>query len=107
TGEYSWRQVVVPAVAAIGCIISVILVLANFATLVGVEESSPLRWGIHLVYLVVGILGVIWALTLRATRPEVYANIGLGAKSVTGIGLGLGDPNHFLDQPTDSWAVRL
>ncbi|MBV9846713.1 MAG: APC family permease [Kutzneria sp.] len=103
--DSTWQSLVVPIIAAIGCVVSVALVLANFAALVGVDEDSPLRWGIPAVYLVVGALAVVWALTLRTIRPHVYATIGLGAKSVTGTGLGLGNPDQFLDQPTDSWQL--
>ena len=51
--------------------------------LLGVEPTSPLRWGIPAAYLVIAVLGVIWALVLDLHRPDVYAAIGLGAKSAT------------------------
>jgi hypothetical protein len=57
--------------------------LRNFATLLGVPEDHPLRWGVPIVYLITVLLGIIWGLVLRSSRPEVYATIGLGARSVT------------------------
>jgi hypothetical protein len=76
---------VAPVLAAVLLLIVVVLALVNFATLLGVEPTSPLRWGIPLAYLVIAILGVVWALTLRHRRRTVYAAIGLGAKSATAI----------------------
>ena len=83
TGESRWRGTIAPVLAAIAVIGVVVLVLANFATLIGVPENSPLRWGIPLVYLGVGGVGALWGLVLRSRHPRVYATIGLGAKSAT------------------------
>jgi amino acid transporter len=82
-GETVWRRVLAPVLAAVLLLIVVVLALVNFATLLGVDPASPLRWGIPLAYLVIAILGVAWALVLRHRRPTVYAAIGLGAKSAT------------------------
>lgn len=82
-GETVWRRLVAPVLAAVLLLIVVVLALVNFATLLGVEPTSPLRWGIPVAYLVIAILGVTWALALRLRRPTVYDAIGLGAKSAT------------------------
>jgi amino acid transporter len=82
-GETVWRRLVAPVFAAVLLLIVVVLALVNFATLLGVEPTSPLRWGIPIAYLVIAILGVVWALALRHRRHAVYAAIGLGAKSAT------------------------
>jgi hypothetical protein len=50
-----------------------------------VDPNDPLRWIIPALYPAVGILGILWALILKITRPEVYAAIGLGANSQTGV----------------------
>jgi amino acid transporter len=81
--ETAWRRFIAPALASVLLLIVVVLALANFATLLGVEPSSPLRWGIPLAYLTIAVLGAIWAQALRHRRPMVYAAIGLGAKSAT------------------------
>ncbi|TDV45340.1 APC family permease [Actinophytocola oryzae] len=82
-GETVWRRLVAPVLAAVLLLIVVVLALVNFATLLGVDPTSPLRWGIPLAYLVIAVLGVVWALALRYRRRTVYAAIGLGAKSAT------------------------
>ena len=56
--------------------------LANYAGLLGVAESSPLRWGIPASYLLVAVTGFGYGLGLKVLRPEVYARIGRGARAV-------------------------
>ncbi|HEX2806233.1 MAG TPA: APC family permease, partial [Kineosporiaceae bacterium] len=80
-GESLWHTVVAPVLATLGVGVILFLVLANFATLLGVEESSPLRWGIPASFILVGAGGVAYGLMLKIRRPQVYAAIGLGAKS--------------------------
>lgn len=79
--EPMWRRLFAPilSVAAVGTVVT--LVIVNFATLLGVPEDSPLRWGIPIAFVVIGALGFCWALVLRTRRPDIYAAIGLGAKS--------------------------
>ncbi|WP_197683989.1 APC family permease [Allokutzneria albata] len=89
TGESAWRRVVAPVLAAAGCLTAVVLVLANFDKMLEVDDSSPLRWGVPGVYLVIAVLGVLWGVRLRGRRPDIYATIGLGAKSAAGTGLGM------------------
>lgn len=59
-----------------------VLVLANFAALLGVAQSSPLRWGIPAAYLAVAVSGYAYGLLLTMRRPQVYAAIGRGARAV-------------------------
>lgn len=82
-GESPWRRVVAPVLASLALGIVLVLAVGNFATLVGVAEDAPLRWGVPIAYLVILLLGVLWGLVLRTRRPDVYATIGLGARSVT------------------------
>jgi amino acid transporter len=100
--ETVWRRFIAPVLAAILLLIVVVLALANFATLLGVEPTSPLRWGIPFAYLVIAILGAMWALALRRRRPAVYAAIGLGAKSATSTSL-LADLDEVPDKPDFEW----
>jgi amino acid transporter len=84
TGESAWRSAVAPALAVICLVVVVYLAVANFATLLGVSGSSPLRWVLPSLYLVAAGVGLVWGLVLRGTNAEVYARIGLGAKAATG-----------------------
>jgi amino acid transporter len=80
-GESFWHTVIAPVTSVIALGVVLWLVLANFAGLIGVTESSPLRWGIPLAYLLVGLAGCGYGLVLKATRPDVYAAIGRGARA--------------------------
>ncbi|BCJ61572.1 amino acid permease [Micromonospora endophytica] len=82
--EGPWRSRIAPGIAtlALGGILTV--TLREFATLLGVEPDSPLRWAFPAAYAAAALLGIVWALVLRSTNPDVYAAIGLGADSDTG-----------------------
>lgn len=79
--ENLWRRAIAPSLAALALLLVSALALANFATLLGVPEDSPLRWGVPITYLIIAVAGIGWGLILRTSRPEVYTAIGLGAKT--------------------------
>ncbi|WP_326559630.1 APC family permease [Micromonospora sp. NBC_01796] len=84
SGESGWHRMIAPGLATVALAAIVFIALDNFAILLGVAPDSVLRWALPAVYPVAAVLGVIWALVLRARRPEVYATIGLGPESATG-----------------------
>jgi amino acid transporter len=75
------RRVVAPVLAtlALGAVLWV--TLDQMAILLGVDPASPLRWQLPAIFAVAAVLGVVWALILKARRPQVYGVIGLGANS--------------------------
>jgi amino acid transporter/GNAT superfamily N-acetyltransferase len=81
-GENVWRRVVAPTAAALALLIVTTLAVVNFATLLGVPDQHPLSWMVPIGYLAVAAAGTGWGLVLRATRPDVYATIGLGPEAV-------------------------
>ncbi|MFL6118502.1 APC family permease [Actinophytocola sp.] len=78
-----WHRIIAPFVASILLLGVITLAIANFDMLLGVEPTSPLRWGIPTAFFGIAVGGVIWALVCRRRRPEIYENIGLAAKSAT------------------------
>jgi hypothetical protein len=79
-----WCTAVAPILAA-ACLLGVLgLALGNFATLLGVDPASSLRWQLPALYLPAAAAGAAWALVLRRRRPAVYEAIGLGANAVAG-----------------------
>jgi amino acid transporter len=80
-GEPLWRTRIAPTLSLAGLTVMATLVLANFATLLGVTESSPLRWGVPAAYAATGIAGGLYGLALKARRRDTYAAIGHGAKA--------------------------
>jgi amino acid transporter len=83
-GETVWRSIVAPFLTMAALAVAVILSVANFATLLGVDSHSAARWAFPAAYLVVGIGGLLWAAVLRIRRPDVYERIGLGVGAETG-----------------------
>lgn len=86
SGETLWRRWVAPVAAILGLLVVVGLALAHFGTLLGVPDRHILRWGVPAAYLVLALLGIGWGLTLKRTRPHVYAGIGSGAHAVATAG---------------------
>lgn len=84
-GENVWRRLIAPVLSLIALSTMVFFAVKDFNSLLGVEADHPLRWIVPGLYPALFILGVIWALVLKASRPDVYQAIGLGANSVTGV----------------------
>lgn len=85
SGENAWRRLIAPVLSLIVLVFVVYMAVADFNDLLGVEPDHSLRWIIPALYPAVAILGVLWALILKGTKPDVYQAIGLGANSVTGV----------------------
>ncbi|WP_086822665.1 APC family permease [Allokutzneria sp. NRRL B-24872] len=94
--EPFFRRVVAPAISSVCTVIALVLVLINLDKVFDLPASSPVLLAIPGAYVLIAVLGLLWGLHLRAHRPDIYANIGLGAKSAarTGLGLGLGSPEE-------------
>ncbi|MGI5488252.1 APC family permease [Microtetraspora malaysiensis] len=84
SGEAVWRTRIAPALATLALCVMIGMTLMNFDTVLGVEPDSVVRWILPGIFVVAIILGVVWGRVLKATRPEVYANIGLGAQAAGG-----------------------
>lgn len=81
-GEGRWRSRIAPLIAALvlGAILAA--TLREFDTLLGVDAHSPLRWIFPSAYVAVAVVGVVWALILRATNRSAYLTVGMGANSL-------------------------
>jgi amino acid transporter len=84
-GENAFRRVIAPILATILLGGIVYFAIDGFDALLGVSPDDPLRWIIPASYPAVAVLGILWALILKATKPDVYQTIGLGANSVSGV----------------------
>lgn len=82
-GEDFWHRVGAPVLGTILLVIVCYLAISNIATLFGVEPGSAPTWVVPLAFGVVTVAGILWALILRSSKPQVYAGIGLGARSAT------------------------
>lgn len=77
--ETLWRARIAPVIASIVLTGILAATLADFDVLLGVAPDSPLRWVFPGAYGVAALVGVVWAMVLRATKPDIYATIGRGA----------------------------
>jgi len=84
-GENAWRRLIAPGLSLIALGVISFLAVKDFDSLLGVAPDDPLRWIVPALYPAVAVLGILWALILKATKPDVYARIGLGANTATGI----------------------
>ncbi|HEY8473115.1 MAG TPA: APC family permease, partial [Natronosporangium sp.] len=91
--ETVWARHIAPVLATVTLLVVVWLALSQVDTLLGVPPDHTLRWFVPVGYLVVFLAGTGWGLILRASRPDVYAGIGLGARAVT-VGIGIPPAKH-------------
>jgi len=79
--ESLWHRIAAPviATAALGWVLY--LTVDQFAILLGVDPTDPLRWAFPASFAVAALLGLIWAGLLKAWRPDIYDTIGLGANA--------------------------
>jgi amino acid transporter len=81
--ESLWRRLVAPVISALVLFAILAATLYGFGELLDVPGRSPLRWLLPASFPAAALVGVVWALILRATRPTVFAAIGLGADAAT------------------------
>ena len=81
--ENVWRGQVAPIIAFL--LLSVILAatVIGLGDLLQVSKDSIFQWLFTAGYAVCALLGVLWGVIMRYTRPEVYAAIGRGAEGRT------------------------
>jgi amino acid transporter len=82
-GEDFWHRIGAPVLGTILLLVMSYLALTNIATLFGVEPGSTPTWVVPTAFAVIALAGILWALVLRGSRPEIYGGIGLGARSAT------------------------
>ena len=58
-----------------------VLALTNFDALLGSTPDDPLRWILPGLIVAAAVIGLIYGLLLKRTRPEVYAMVGRGGDS--------------------------
>lgn len=71
-------RLVAPVIAFLALATIFVLILTNFDVLLGLTEPSVVSYILPAIIIVPGVIGVIWGLLLRTSRPQIYANIGHG-----------------------------
>jgi amino acid transporter len=77
--ENIWRARIAPIIAFLLLSIILAATVIGLGDLLQVSDDSPFHWLFTVGYAVFAGFGFIWALAMRAARPEVYAAIGRGA----------------------------
>jgi amino acid transporter len=77
--ENIWRARIAPIIAFLLLSIILAATVIGLGDLLQVSDDSPFHWLFTVGYAVFAVFGFIWALAMRAARPEVYAAIGRGA----------------------------
>lgn len=86
-GENAWRRIGAPVLATLALLVVLYETLTNYANLLGVQPHTTdyaWRWIFPTLFAVAAVVGIIWALILRTSRPETYEAIGLGAEPGAG-----------------------
>jgi amino acid transporter len=87
--ETPWRALWAPLLSGTALTGITTLIITNYAQMLGVEPSSPLRWALPSIFPLLGVTGVLWALYLRARHPSTYASIGAATHLDQAMGLTL------------------
>jgi amino acid transporter len=99
-GGSAWQRSIAPTLATLALVALVVLLIGNFDALLGTDPASPLRWILPGLVLLAGVVGAIWAVRLRSTRPDAYAAIGTTGGTVDdddeSVMLDLPGPEHEL-----------
>jgi amino acid transporter/GNAT superfamily N-acetyltransferase len=77
--ENLWRGRLAPLIAFLLLSGVVAATVFGLGDLLQVPADSPFQWLFPAGYAAFAVLGFVWALIMRARRPEVYAAIGRGA----------------------------
>jgi amino acid transporter len=77
--ESVWKAYIAPFLSFLLLTVVLAATVIGFGELLQVSGDSPFQWLIPVAYLAVAGIGFVWALAMRAARPEVYAAIGRGA----------------------------
>jgi amino acid transporter len=98
-GEDVLHRIVAPVIAATLLVGVSYLAMDNIATLLGVAPGSKPAVVVPVSFAVLLAGGILWALYLRGTRPQVYDGIGLGANSASTGGGGFAAALHENNDP--------
>src|SRR6476620_6323626 len=64
--------------SSIALFVVFVLALTNFDALLGSTPDDPLRWILPGLIVAAAVIGLVYGLVLKRTRPDVYAMVGRG-----------------------------
>jgi hypothetical protein len=93
--ESAWHRLIAPGLASVVLAVMVWLAVDNYSTLLGVPPGSPAARWLPTAYALTAAIGVLWALLLQMSRPEIYRAIGRGANVAADHDRPLATPDPF------------
>jgi amino acid transporter len=76
--EPAWKRTVAPVFGAVALAVVLAVTVYNSSAVLGVDPSSPLTIVLPSIIAAAAIVGALWGLVLRESRPAVYQGIGAG-----------------------------
>jgi amino acid transporter len=76
--ESAWQRTVAPSIGAVLVGAALLTTLVNLSAVLGTPAGSTTKWLVPGAVATAAAVGLVWAAVLRATRPEVLANVGQG-----------------------------
>lgn len=83
SGASPWQRWIAPGLSAAALWFMTYLATRNFATLLGVSGSAPVTIWLPTLFPLAFVVGVGWALILRAANRAVYDAIGCGPQTIS------------------------
>lgn len=84
TAESVWQTTIAPALGTLLLGAVLVILVANFNSLLAPTNPSYLRWLLPGLVLFAAVIGLIWGAALRSSRPAVYEGIGRSATQTDG-----------------------
>ena len=78
TNESAWQRLGAPALGAVAMGAILITTVVNIGSLLGTAPGSPVALILPGLLAAAVVAGVLWAVTLRAARPDVFQSVGRG-----------------------------
>jgi amino acid transporter len=75
-----WTTVIAPVVSGLALLWVFVMILANFQLMLDQEQPDATTFILPGLIFAAGIIGIVWGLVLRSSKPEVYRRIGHGTE---------------------------
>jgi amino acid transporter len=77
--ETVWQRAIAPGIATVLLFMVLVVLVFNFNALLAPDTPAYLRWLLPAITLVAAVVGLMWGVVLKYTRPRVYEGIGRAA----------------------------
>lgn len=79
-GVSVWTRIVAPVVSGVALLWVFVMILMNFQLMLGQAEPDASTFVLPGMIFAAGIIGIVWALVIKAKRPGIYRQIGHGTE---------------------------